>query len=79
MEKITLDSGVVLEIEMPTWERTRVVDALNRCEHVVVSSSGYWRASFDYRSDAIDFAGEGNKVLAPSGAILVIAAMARRN
>lgn len=79
MALITLKSDVSFEIELVSWEQTRVVDSLNRCEYVVLSSSGYWRASFDYRTDAIDFATDGNIVVAPSGAILSIVAMARRN
>ena len=79
MAIITLNNDVVMEFELVGWEQTRVVDSLNRCEYVVLSSSGYWRASFDYRTDAIDFATDGNIVVAPSGSILSIVAMARRN
>jgi hypothetical protein len=79
MANITLDSGVTLEIELVGWEQTRVVDSLNRGEFVVLSSSGYWRASFDCRTDAIDFARDGDIVVASSGSILSIVAKARRN
>ena len=79
MVTIVLDSGAILETEIAGWEQTRVVDCLNRGEFVVMSSAGYWRASFDYRTDALDFARSEDKVLSPTGAIVSIVAVARRN
>ena len=78
MEIITLESGIALELEMPAYDRGRIIDSLNRGEFVVVSSHGSWRASFDYRTDALDFGRNDDKVLAPSGAVVLIVARAQR-
>ena len=74
MTRIALDSGVSLEFELAAWEQPRVVGSLNRNEFVVLSLSGYWRASFDYRSDALDFAKEGDVIVSHTGAILSVVA-----
>lgn len=74
MTRIALESGVSFEFELAAWEQTRVVASLNRNEFVVMSSGGYWRASFDYRSDALDFAKDSDVIVSPSGSILSVVA-----
>jgi hypothetical protein len=78
MAIITLNNDVVMEFELAAWEQTRVVDSLNRGEFAVLSSSGYWRASFDYQTDAIDFAQAGDSIISPKGSILSVVAIPRR-